>query len=465
MRIRKYDFDYGRRKLMEKALYGTASVGVLSSLWPMMAHSDSGIADMSKAYPDELTSIELYTKGKIKPGDTVTSENVEHVKDMLDPIAYEQVLNEGRRLHIVAPTDLTKTFPKKYLEATLRNRGKAMLDDKGNVRTKDGGPWIGGNPFPEPKTALETMSNLTLSWGRNDWAMSAIRDYEVNPSGNIGYQYDFCWTELQVTSRADGKVFRGEKDKLRYNNLWFTHPNDTAGTSFLNTWAYDQNQFPDLQGFLPAFRRVRQFPTNQRFEPLVPGSVLYLSDAWAAGDPVNTWGNFKIVGRKPMLGSIGPANFMGGRENWDRPVHGGPKGNTFHDVWMEMVPECIVLEAEPVGYPRAPVSKRRIWVDARNMLYVASVSYDRRGDIWKSFEPQFAQYSNDQETFRSGQDGDPAWSWTSVLVSDHQDKRVTRFHTAKEVRGGFKTSFEADPNDMYQRYMTEQALVRLGRMA
>ena len=82
MRIRKYDVDYGRRALLQKAAIG-AGAGVLAPMWPLLANG----GDVSKAYPDELLSIEMYTKGKIKPGDVITAANVDVVKDLLDPIA------------------------------------------------------------------------------------------------------------------------------------------------------------------------------------------------------------------------------------------------------------------------------------------------------------------------------------------------------------------------------------------
>tara|TARA_R110002094_G_scaffold132536_1_gene125390 strand:- start:154 stop:324 length:171 start_codon:yes stop_codon:yes gene_type:complete len=56
MRIRKYDFDYSRREFAKKVAMG-AGGGILAPLWPTIANS----GDVSKAYPDELTSIELQT--------------------------------------------------------------------------------------------------------------------------------------------------------------------------------------------------------------------------------------------------------------------------------------------------------------------------------------------------------------------------------------------------------------------
>src|SRR3546814_4589852 len=74
------------------------------------------------------------------------------------------------------------------------------------------------------------------------------------------------------------------QDKLRFQSIFFATPDSAKGTSFLKVWPYDQHSFPDLYGYVPAFKRIRQFPTDQRFEPLIPGSTLYLSDAWTAGD-------------------------------------------------------------------------------------------------------------------------------------------------------------------------------------
>src|SRR6267142_1489712 len=91
---------YGRPALLEKVVQGIGTAGVLMPLWPLIANG----ADMSKAYPDELLSIEVYTKGKLKPGDMVDANNVDYVKDLLDPIGYHEVKNMGRKFRLVATT-------------------------------------------------------------------------------------------------------------------------------------------------------------------------------------------------------------------------------------------------------------------------------------------------------------------------------------------------------------------------
>jgi hypothetical protein len=461
VRIRKYDFDYSRRVFLDKVARGTGA-GVLAPLWPTIADSAD---DISKAYPDELLSIEMYTKGKIKPGDVITAQNVDIVKDLIDPICYTQVKEQGRRLNIVQSTkDVTKLFNHTYLENTLKNKGRAKLDADGNIWLdgQPGQPWIGGLPFPDAKTGLETQANLTLNWGRHDYSQYGFPFYSLNPDGEIGYRHELVWCELNTTARSDGSVFQGMKDKLRLNTVFFTAPNDTKGSSFLSVWYYDQRKFPDLYGYFPAFKRVRQFPTNQRFEPLVPGVTFFLSDAWAAGDPILTWGDYKIVERRPFLGAIGSKNWWGGHHpNWESPTHGGAKGKTFYDGYFELIPEVIVFECKPTGYPRAPVGTKRVYVDARNMMFPSQVTYDRRGQIWKQFEPGYSQLKNDKAEIKDA-NGYPEWSWMYCHTHDIQSGRMTRFRHLKGITG-YPSKYAMQGEDVYNKYLTTSAIARLGQ--
>lgn len=457
MHIRKYDHDYARRAFLAKT--GTlAGAGLLAPLWPLIANG----ADIGKAYPEELLSIEAYTKGKIKTGDIINADNVDIVKNLLPPIDYIQVKTMGRRIRIVKSTrDASQLFPPDYLEATLKNAGKAKFGSDGNIYGPNGERWIGGNPFPDARTGEEAFANLTLSFARYNNATFAIRDWDINPDGNVGYQYNWIWYEENVSGRSGPGGLFGPytapefQDKLRFNTVLFTGPSDIRGTAFLNTWAYDQKKFPELVGYVPAFKRVRKFPTNQRFEPLVPGFSFYLSDAWAAGDPMLTWGNYKIVGRQPMLGAV--SHNMVDDPNWDMKPHGGPKGESFYQLDMELVPEALVCDAEPVGYPRAPVGKKRAWLDARNMMYIGYHTYDRRGEPFKSVTASYSMFNKGNVKVLT--DGKPTWSWTTVMSHDIQSNRISRFTHCKEV-DGIKSSWNI--NGMYDKTFTEPALSRMG---
>ncbi|TDU26846.1 uncharacterized protein DUF1329 [Panacagrimonas perspica] len=463
MRIRKYDFDYSRRQFAEKVALGLGA-GILAPTWQTIAAT----GEVAKAYPDELTSIELQTKGKIKPGDLIDAKNVEHAKHLMDPIMYKQVSEMGRRLRVRAPNkDITQFFPHAYLEATLKNNGKASFDETGNVvETATKGPWIGGNPFPDIKTGQEGIANLTLSWGRHDMSQYAVRSYSLNPDGSPAYTYDLYWTELNTTARTEGDpVFQGKKDMLRYQSVFFTAPQEQAGASFLVPWYYDQRKFPDIYGYLPQFRRVRQFPANQRFEPIVPGLSFFLSDAWGAGDPMLTWGNTKIVGRGPLL-VAGAGNFKGkSNANWENHSwHGGPKGKTFMEYTVELAPECVAIESEPTGYPRAPVGKKKVWVDARNGMLVAYITFDRRGQLWKQVDAAFGPQI-EGDFINKDRHGKPHWSWTNVHFHDIQSGRMDLFNHCKQIAGGYASQYEAPNGDekaIVDKFCTQAAIARLG---
>ena len=227
----------------------------------------------------------------------------------------------------------------------------------------------------------------------------------------------------------------------------------------MNEWYYDQAKFPELFGYLPAFKRVRRFPTNQRFEPLVAGINLFLSDAWAAGDPMLTWGNYKIIHRGPFLGSP-HFQWTPENDNWMPPLVGGKKDQSYFYVGKSLCPEVIVFEGEPVGYPHAPVSKRRIYMDVRNMGPGMSVTFDRTGEMWKGFEGGGGPAQTDKHKMLT-KDGRVEWSWWWAMSHDVQRNAVARFHHAESCRGNWKSALDPD-EDIVDQYMTKQALRTLG---
>lgn len=455
--IKRFHRDYTRRQFLRNTASGLLRAGVLCSAWSAFAQRGSTAA----AFPDELLSIEEYTRGKLSAGDTINRNNVEAVKDLLDPVRYEQIMQMGRELKLApTTTDLYRLSPFEYLEATLNNQDQAMFDSKGNVVTQTGGPWTGGNPFPEPKSALEVFSAHTLSWGRHDASFYATKEFDLDPEGDLQYQYASCWAELSSTGRLvlePKPSWMGHEDKVRYQSVFFVAPSDANGIAYLSIWPYDQTEFPDLYGYLPAFKRVRRFPTNQRFEPLVAGSELYLSDAWGAGDPFLTWGNYRIVGRGPFLGAV-TGGWNADHPNWEHETHGGKNNSLFWDTTVELVPEVIVVEAEPVKYPRAPVSKKRVWFDARTGLPLMMVSYDRSGKPFRHFDGAYGQYKQGDKVVMDGQH--PYWSWATVHAFNVQTRRMTRIEQVHKVGGGHRMRVN-DPA-IYEKYLTKSALRRLG---
>ena len=464
MRIKKYDFNYGRRKMLESVKYGLGA-GVLMPLDKLYA---AGGQDVSKAYPEELFSIEAQTKGKIKVGDYIDKNNVEHVKHLLDPGAYEQITgSEGRRIRIKAPTtDPYLLNNARYHDATvadIKSGHHAKWDADGNAVDQAGNRWQGGLPFVNPTDGRQVWCNMAMNIGRNDSAAYVIEQKDFGGDGKLEYHYNFQWVEINSTGRTDRKVYKGLENELRRQSVYFAASQDVRGTSFLSIWDYDQRKIPELYGYLPEFRRVRQFPSNQRFEPLVPGAVWFLSDPWAAGDPFLTWGNHKIEARQPMLGPWS-GEFETHDENWEPPRQkDNPK---FFDIAYEMAPEVIVTSCEPTGYPRSPVSKRVAYVDARNSVASSNIRYDRQGKLWSNVEMAHCTFKgggkDGKRVVLSADGTTPQWSWSYVHIYDFQNKRMSLCNHSKGA-AGIEARFQADEDWLYETYCTAAGIQSLGR--
>ena len=81
MHLMKYTEGWTRRHFLDQVGRGVFAAGVLSPLMDVIGRHGT----VDAAYPRELLSIEAYTKGKLKPGDVLNAENVDIVKDLLDP--------------------------------------------------------------------------------------------------------------------------------------------------------------------------------------------------------------------------------------------------------------------------------------------------------------------------------------------------------------------------------------------
>jgi len=460
MRLLKYTDGWTRRHFLEQTAKGIFAAGVLAPLWE--AIGNTGTVDA--AYPPELLSIEEYTKGRLKIGGELNAGNVDIVKDILDPAAYFQIKHDGRVCKL-APTETNINYmtPPPFLAATLRNKGKHKIFPDGNVYTLDGKPWIGGNPFPEPKTAQEVMMANTLSWGKHDDQQHSCMEFDTDADGNIQYEYQWSYVEWQCVGRTvfDPKPYQpGHEHQLRITGDIITAPEDQRGTSFLQVWAYDQRLFPEFYGYTPLLKRTRSFPTDQRFEPLLPGNTFFATEAWMAGDPLLTWGNFKLVGKGPLLTCAHHCSDLE-NPNWLHPTCGGKTGKKYYQTRMELVPETYIVEMSPVHYPRAPYSKKRIWYHAATLCPLTMITYDRQGKMWQQWEGGFDWYK--RKPGMKWIEGVPEefWSWTHVHAHDLQDGRMSRFQIVQQIIGGYPST--VDNPKLFGEFCSMDALRRLGR--
>jgi hypothetical protein len=463
MRVIRFGEGWTRRHFASQLAKGIAAAGLLGPLFDVIGRN----GDCATAYPPELLSIEAYTKGKLKAGDVLNADNVDLVKDILDEVAYWQVKYDKRIIDLIATeTDVTRLCAPSYVEATLRNKEVHQIGPDGNVWTKEGKPWIGGNPFPEAKTAQELLlqNALTSSTLYYDSAAYASREWEANADGDISYSYDYIFVGYRTVGRTtlDPKPYHpGHENLLRINGLFMTAPQDMNGSASLEIWAYDQHKLPTSHAYSPETKRIRSVPDSSRFETSMTGAAWFASDVAGAGDPVYTWGDFKIIGQGPFLAAThGNCHF--GYPKWEVPLVGGKNGKKYFRTFMELVPEGYVVEMKPVGFPNCPYSKKRSWFDARTGIVPLIITYDQEGKPFHQCE-WFYDYAVKKPGMQWPA-GMPDNFWASYLnmhMYDMKSGRMSRMGIVPEISGGLVSSIN-NPR-IYHQFCTLQAIRNQGR--
>jgi hypothetical protein len=86
------------------------------------------------------------------------------------------------------------------------------------------------------------------------------------------------------------------------------------------------------------------------------------------------------------------------------------------------------------------------------------VSFDRRGEIFRSFDGAYSLYEKGDKRVMDGEH--PYWSWTRVHAHDIQTNRITRLAQVSEIDGGYR--MQVNNPEVYDQYLTRAALRRLG---
>jgi len=374
-------FEYWTRRNFLKAAGVWAGAGILQPLFPLIGAGKS----IAAAYPDEVLSIEKYTKGRVKPGMVISKSNAELVKDICTEGLYTE-LTRGREIKIDTTTLRVEAFtPQPWIEATLRNKGQAVLDNKGQLRSKDGRPWIGGTPFPEAKSALEIMWNQLINFRRYDDEVEPFREVVIDGSGTILRRVAGYFVTIYTNARTavdPRPIVPAYKDELYRVGLTFVEPFDVYGLSIVTTGFYDAAKDIELTGYIPNLRRVRRLPSTQRFEPPGPYNVYYSSDISLHNDPILSW-NWKLIETKPMLlpSPVNVGAFAPGATEKDF-VFPYAENQKYPRTTWELRPEVVVVEGAS-DLPGNPYSRKRLYYDVITSRAVCAETWDKQGKLFK----------------------------------------------------------------------------------
>jgi len=247
-------------------------------------------------------SIEELTQGKVKVGDLVTKDNVDLVKEYLTVSVYETV-KKGMVLRMAQNLPAEELAPRFFWEATVKNKGNAVMDQEGTVRLADGSNWSGGLPFPNPKAPLEAMANVKFGRGCDDNYIPTSPCLYVGKNGNIEKTADMNIWQVWAFGRMKVEplgVVPGHEDFQWRHIAVFSAPLEMKGMGQLTIRHYDEFKKPD-EGFMyiPAFKRTIRVSATT-YQDNVGGMDFTYSDPQGLREPYAHW-DFKSITRKLML--------------------------------------------------------------------------------------------------------------------------------------------------------------------
>ncbi|MDO8785142.1 MAG: DUF1329 domain-containing protein [Syntrophales bacterium] len=247
-------------------------------------------------------TIEDLTGGKVKNTDLIDKNNVDLVKDYLMASIYANV-KRGMVLRIGTQLPPEQLYPKVLREITLRNQGKAVMNENGAVYyEKIGTPWRGGSPFPVAKSGLEVMGNYNYGVGWDNFnAFNTM--YYVNSRGEI---YKTVGQETLVV-KLHGRTMLPPLGSIPgFENIWTktltlsTYPLEIKGMGQFRVRYYDPEKTYDSGfAYLPAFKRTTRVSATT-WQDNIAGSDLIYGDGNMFNDPYTDW-NLNLVGRKFLL--------------------------------------------------------------------------------------------------------------------------------------------------------------------
>lgn len=332
-----------------------------------------------------LTLSASLASAQVTPGETISRKTIDKVRDIVSPGILAAVDN-GMDLHIVPYKKIPSI--KAYEEATEKYSGQASLGDDGDLKN-----WVAGRPFPtidmnDPKAAAKVMWNFQRTHYYTDDLNVHLPDADTggfykDASGKRVYEVERHFiVDWSRRLRFEGRVvnepipkFEENPDEVFEKQGFYPliEPFDLKGVGTVSYRYLDPTRLDDTWLYTPVIRRVRRLSSAQRSDALFGQDIDLDSFGGYAGQVA--WFDWKMLGAKPMLGS------MHG-ENLPPVVCTGDGGATYCENW-ELRPNMYIIEGRP-RVSNYAYSKRVIYVDQEVFMIPYSDLYDKNEELWKT---------------------------------------------------------------------------------
>lgn len=329
----------------------------------------------------------------IKPGMVINADNVDSVKDYLDPAMYMFIKNGDYEMKVGETTDFA--LHQSYVDATKKYSGDVVLGEKPGEITGS----VAGRPFPEEPSMDDPRAGEKLAWNYK-------YGYNWGDSASI---YPFYW---KYRDMKKGKVERTVK--MNFHFLNFTHrtqqepypaitpnpsnlfrgiyvqvlePFDVKNTQLLIQRFEDDLKRDNAYLYLGFQRRVRRLSSGQVTDAFL-GSDVMIEDFEGYNGRISDM-NWAYKGTRTMLLPMYNHNDMDLDTETHKDDEGyqvvkfGGKGGCFPEITWQLR-KTYVVESSAVD-SNHPISKREHFIDAQTFTIPRNITYDRKGDMWKSW--------------------------------------------------------------------------------
>src|SRR5713226_8523680 len=227
------------------------------------------------------------SSAQVKPGDEITPDNAQKVKDLLSPATYWAV-TKGMHMKIAAPQRID--WPPPYREATEKYSAQVRLSP--DHRSLLG--YVAGQPFPfidanDPEVATKVMwNNVFRPITTDDYDLRFFDcDSENNKPGSsfnpITYFQVGHYAGYDLIGLTHVQPVPVDPDFKQTGRMWLfalypiLAPQDIRGSGFIRYRYFDENKGDDQWSWTPGTRRVRRLNESM------------MSSAVASGPDVTTW--------------------------------------------------------------------------------------------------------------------------------------------------------------------------------
>lgn len=330
----------------------------------------------------------------LKAGVVINQANVGSYVDILDP-AFLTFVKEGWTEIKVGDTTTFDLHPN-YVAATRDNLNKVSLGDKPGELNG----FIAGRPFPEEPDANDPRAGEKLAWNFKygyNWGDSAAISpfywkYRDMSSGkierNIKFDFHFINFMHRVNQEPSPSITPNPSNLFRATYVKAREPFDVKNTQLLIHRKEDDLQRDSSWLYLGFQRRVRKLASGQVTDAFL-GSDIMIEDFEGYNGRISDM-NWAYKGTKNVLLPFYNHNDMVLSTDADLKESDGyqfvdfsGKGGCFPKITWQLR-KTYILESTPLD-DNHPISKRVHYVDAQTYTIPRTITYDRKGDLWKSF--------------------------------------------------------------------------------